>query len=97
MSTDPRAALERLTLALENHLNALERRRGEDDPSVDRAFETLEDACEAYDDAIFTVFNETLPFVSVDDSDDEDDDDDDDADEEFEEFDLDDEAIEYEA
>lgn len=80
--TDPRAALDRLVVAFEAHLNAVQARRGDDDPSVDDAYYVLADAFEVYDDAIATVHGEALPFylAEEDDEDGDDDADDDDAD-----------------
>jgi hypothetical protein len=82
MTTDPRAALDRLVAALEAHLTAASRRSGEADPAVVAAYQTLADAFETYDDALYTSYDEVTPFVLYDeaDEDDEDDDEDDDLD-----------------
>ncbi|WP_233150103.1 primosomal protein, partial [Kineosporia sp. A_224] len=82
MTTDPRAALDRLVAALEAHLTAASRRSGEADPAVVAAYQTLADAFETYDDALYSNFDEVTPFVLYDeaDEDDEDDDEDDDLD-----------------
>ncbi|MBI4940437.1 MAG: primosomal protein [Actinobacteria bacterium] len=84
MTTDPRAALDRLVAALEAHLTAASRRSGEADPAVVAAYQTLADAFETYDDALYSNFDEVTPFVLYDeaDEDDEDDDEDDDLDDE---------------
>jgi hypothetical protein len=84
MTTEPRAALDRLIAALEAHLQAASRRRGETDPAVVAAFDTLADAFTAYDDALFSAFDETTPFVLYDDEDDDGDDEDDDEEDDFE-------------
>jgi len=79
MTSDPRAALDRLIAALEAHLQAAGRRHGEADPAVVAAYQTLADAFETYD--------EVTPFVLYDDAADEEEDEDDEAeDDEFEEI-----------
>ncbi|HLS04186.1 MAG TPA: DNA primase [Actinomycetales bacterium] len=76
MTADPRAALDRLIAAFEAHLRALENTRNSDDDSVvERAYEILADAYEAYDEALGETFDESTPLV-IDDDDDYDDDDD---------------------
>jgi hypothetical protein len=93
MTSDPRAALERLVAALEAHLQAASRRTGEADPAVVAAYQTLADAFETYDEALYAAYDEVTPFVLYeeaeededDDLDDEDDDLDDDEDDEDEE------------
>jgi hypothetical protein len=94
MTSDPRAALDRLVAALEAHLQAASRRTGEADPAVVSAYQTLADAFETYDEALYAAYDEVTPFVLYedaedDDSDDEDDEDEDEYDEEDEEDDLD--------
>ncbi|MEJ5946047.1 primosomal protein [Pseudokineococcus basanitobsidens] len=86
MSTQPRAALARLVGALEAHLDAVERRRSETDPVVKDAYQSLSDAFETYDEALYDAFDEVTPFVLFDDSDDDSEDDDsEDDDEDFDE------------
>ncbi len=63
MTTDPRAALDRLVAAMEAHLQAASRRHGEADPAVEAAYETLADAYQTYDDAIYEAYDEVMPFV----------------------------------
>jgi hypothetical protein len=77
MSADPRAALERLVLSFERHLEASRVRRGDDDPRVIAAYEDLADAFEAYDGALYDAYGEMTPLdiYSGDDEDDEDDED----------------------
>jgi AAA ATPase containing von Willebrand factor type A (vWA) domain len=102
MSTDPRAALDRLVAALEAHLLAAGQRRGERDPGVEAAYRTLADAFETYDEALYDAYDEITPFVLYDDvederedSDDDDleDDDSDDDDEDSDDDDSDDESL----
>jgi hypothetical protein len=88
MTTEPRAALDRLIAALEAHLSAASRRAGEADPAVVSAYQVLADAFESYDEALYDAFDEVTPFVLYDDAEDaladdevdEDDDDEDDDD-----------------
>jgi hypothetical protein len=82
MTTDPRAALDRLVAALEAHLQAAGRRHGEADPAVVAAYQTLADAFETYDEALYTAYDEVTPFVLYDDAEDADDEDDDEDDDE---------------
>ncbi len=89
MTTDPRAALDRLVAALEAHLQAASRRQGEADPAVVSAYQTLADAFETYDESLYTAYDEVTPFVLYDDAEDADDLEDDDA-EDDEDDDLDD-------
>lgn len=92
MTTDARAALDRLVAALEAHLAAAQQRRGEMDPQVERAYRVLADAFEAYDEALYDAFDEVTPFVLYDEVEDdrEDGEDDDLEDDEIDEDDLDD-------
>ncbi len=94
MTSDPRAALDRLVAALEAHLQAAGRRTGEADPAVVAAYQTLADAFETYDEALYAAYDEVTPFVLYEDVEDADDDDedDDDLDEEDEDDDLDDDV-----
>ncbi|MGZ4612857.1 MAG: primosomal protein [Kineosporiaceae bacterium] len=89
MTSDPRAALDRLVAALEAHLQAASRRTGEADPAVVAAYQTLADAFETYDEALYAAYDEVTPFVLYEDAEDEDDDDGDELDDD-EEDDLDD-------
>ena len=79
MATDPRAALDRLVAALEAHLGAAQRRRGDEDPAVEAAYRALADAFEGYDEALYAAYDEVTPFVLYDEDDDGDDEDDEDA------------------
>ena len=89
MTSDPRAALDRLVAALEAHLQAASRRTGEADPAVVSAYQTLADAFETYDEALYAAYDEVTPFVLYEDAEDADSDDEDD-DEDDEDDDLDD-------
>lgn len=90
MTTDPRAAFERMVAALEAHLAAAEQRRGEQDPGVEQAYRILADAFEAYDEALYDAFDEVTPFVLYDEVEDQRDDADPQDDDEIDEDDLDD-------
>jgi len=74
MTVDPRAALDRFLAALEAHYHAVSSRRGEQDPTVDDAYDVLADAFDVYAEALGRAHNEALPFDITDDEDDEDDD-----------------------
>jgi hypothetical protein len=87
MTTEPRAALDRLIGAFEAHLDAARSRRGEADPVVVAAYQNLADAFEAYDEALYVAFDEVTPFVLYDDAEDDADDDDDDDDDDEDLFD----------
>lgn len=89
MSTDPRAALQALVNALEEHLAAAANRRSDDDPTVDGAYLAIANTFEAYEEALYDAYDEVTPltvFAEEDDSDDDldyDDDDDDDDDDDL--------------
>jgi hypothetical protein len=57
-----RAAVEALKAALDRHLDAIENRSGEDDPSVYAAFEALASAAESYDELLYDRYDEVTPF-----------------------------------
>ena len=75
MTPEPRAALDRLIAALEAHLAAAGRRQGEADPAVVAAYQTLADAFETYDEALYDAYDEVTPFVLYDEAEDAGDDD----------------------
>jgi hypothetical protein len=83
MTSDPRAALDRLVAALEAHLQAASRRTGEADPAVVSAYQTLADAFETYDEALYAAYDEVTPFVLYEDAEDADDDDEEDLDDDL--------------
>ena len=92
MATDPRAALNRLIAALEQHFEAAST-GDEFSPAVIAAEDRLADAFFTYDDALFTAFGIELPLDIVDADEDEDDDDFDEEDfedDEDEDYDVDD-------
>lgn len=95
MATDPRAALNRLIAALEQHFEASST-GDEFSPAVIAAEDRLADAFFTYDDALFTAFGIELPLDIVEADEDEDDDDfdeedfEDDEDDEDEDYDVDD-------
>ena len=75
--------------ALEAHLQAASRRTGEADPAVVAAYQTLADAFETYDEALYAAYDEVTPFVLYEDA--EEDEEDDEEEDDEEEDDLDDE------
>lgn len=84
MANDPRAALDRLIAAFEAHYDAVAASQDGDAPAVVAAANTLMDAFDTYDDALFTGFGVDTPFdiyTEEDEDDDFDDDDDEDDDE----------------
>lgn len=92
MATDPRAALNRLIAALEQHFEASST-GDEFSPAVIAAEDRLADAFFTYDDALFTAFGIELPLDIVEADEDEDDDDFDEEDfedDEDEDYDVDD-------
>ena len=62
MSTDVRAAAELLKSAIDRHLEACADKGGEEDPTVQAAYDVLREAAETYDDALFDAFEEVTPF-----------------------------------
>ncbi|MCK6208976.1 DNA primase [Georgenia sp. EYE_87] len=74
MANDPRAALDRLIAAFEAHYDAVSAARDSDAPAVVAAANTLMDAFDTYDDALFTGFGVDTPFDIYTDDEDEDDD-----------------------
>jgi hypothetical protein len=88
MSNDPRAALQALVSAFEEHLVAATNRRSDDDPAVDGAYIAIADAFDAYEEALYDAYDEVTPltvFAEEDDSDDDSDDDEDEDDSEDDE------------
>lgn len=83
MSTDPRAALQSLVNALEEHLAAAANRRSDEDPSVDKAYVAIANAFEAYEEALYDAHDEVTPLTVFADDDDDDYDDDDDDEEDL--------------
>ena len=61
MSSDVRAAAERLKSAIDRHLEACIDKGGEEDPAVQAAYDALREAAESYDDVLFDSFEEVTP------------------------------------
>ena len=57
-----RAAVEAVKAALDRHLDAIEKRSGEDDPAVHEAFEALASAAESYDELLYDAYDEVTPL-----------------------------------
>jgi len=72
MTTEPRAALDRLIAALEAHFDAIVVRRSIDDPRIDDAYDVLAAAFEVYDESLLRDYGEVMPFVLDDDEHDDD-------------------------
>lgn len=85
MSNDPRAALQTLVGAFEEHLAAASNRRGDDDPAVDGAYIAIADAFDAYEEALYEAYDEVTPLTVF--AEDEDDYSDEDDDEDYEDLD----------
>ncbi|GHF40517.1 hypothetical protein GCM10010218_22360 [Streptomyces mashuensis] len=61
-AAEVRAAAEAVKAALDRHLEAVERRSGEDDPAVYAAFNELAATAEAYDELLYDTYDEVTPF-----------------------------------
>ncbi|MBX7468049.1 MULTISPECIES: hypothetical protein [unclassified Streptomyces] len=61
-AAEVRAAAEAVKAALDRHLDAVERRTGDDDPDVYEAFNALAAAAEAYDERLYDRYDEVTPF-----------------------------------
>ncbi|GAA2347471.1 hypothetical protein [Streptomyces cuspidosporus] len=61
-AAEVRAAAEAVKAALDRHLDAVERRSGEDDPAVYAAFNDLAAAAEVYDELLYDAYDEVTPF-----------------------------------
>ncbi|MGQ1840053.1 primosomal protein [Kocuria turfanensis] len=83
MSHDPRAALQALVSAFEEHLAAASNRRSDDDPAVDGAYIAIADAFDAYEEALYDAYDEVTPLTVFAEEEDDDSDEDDDEDEEL--------------
>ncbi|MFH5822720.1 DNA primase [Georgenia sp. AZ-5] len=75
MANDPRAALDRLIAAFEAHYDAVAAAQDSDAPAVVAAANTLMDAFDTYDDALFTGFGVDTPFDIYSDEDEDDEED----------------------
>ncbi|MEE1794028.1 hypothetical protein PUR28_25165 [Streptomyces sp. BE308] len=61
-AAEVRAAAEAVKAALDRHLEAVERRTGDDDPAVYDAFNALAAAAEVYDELLYDRYDEVTPF-----------------------------------
>jgi hypothetical protein len=61
-AAEVRAAAEAVKVALDRHLDAVERRSGEADPAVYAAFNELAAAAEVYDELLYDTYDEVTPF-----------------------------------
>ncbi|MGR8011479.1 hypothetical protein [Streptomyces hypolithicus] len=61
-AAEVRAAAEAVKVALDRHLDAVERRTGDDDPAVYDACNALAAAAEAYDERLYDRYDEVTPF-----------------------------------
>ncbi|MGY0063250.1 hypothetical protein ACWY4P_43070 [Streptomyces sp. LZ34] len=61
-AAEVRAAAEAVKAALDRHLDAVERRSGEDDQAVYAAFNKLAAAAEVYDELLYDAYDEVTPF-----------------------------------
>ena len=62
MSIDPHVALQSLMAALEEHLTAAARRRGDKDPVVEAAYLAVADAFEVYEEVLYDAYGEVTPL-----------------------------------
>ncbi|HWU07569.1 MAG TPA: hypothetical protein VN520_14505 [Streptomyces sp.] len=61
-AAEVRAAADAVKTALDRHLQAVERRTGDDDPAVHDAFNALAAAAEVYDELLYDRYDEVTPF-----------------------------------
>ncbi|MFD6276531.1 hypothetical protein ACFWFI_13315, partial [Streptomyces sp. NPDC060209] len=61
-AAEVRAAADAVKTALDRHLQAVERRSGDDDPAVYDAFNALAAAAEVYDELLYDRYDEVTPF-----------------------------------
>ncbi|MFJ5893277.1 hypothetical protein [Streptomyces californicus] len=61
-AAEVRAAAEAVKTAIDRHLDAVERRTGDDDPAVYDAFNALAAAAEVYDELLYDRHDEVTPF-----------------------------------
>lgn len=77
MSSNAHEALRVLMAAFEEHLAAVIARRGDEDATVDEAYDALADAFDRYEGVLDVELGESLPMLLDDDGEYEPDDDDD--------------------
>lgn len=63
-AAEVRAAAEAVKAAIDRHLDAVERRTGDDDPAVYDAFNALAAAAEVYDELLYDRYDEVTPSRS---------------------------------
>ncbi len=63
-AAEVRAAAEAVKAAIDRHLDAVERRTGDDDPAVYEAFNSLAAAAEVYDELLYDRYDEVTPSRS---------------------------------
>lgn len=63
-AAEVRAAAEAVKAAIDRHLDAVERRTGDDDPAVYDAFNALAAAAEVYDELLYERYDEVTPSRS---------------------------------
>ncbi|MFE4450499.1 hypothetical protein [Streptomyces sp. NPDC056796] len=61
-AAEVRAAADAVKTAIDRHLQAVERRTGDDDPAVFDAFNALAAAAEVYDELLYDRYDEVTPF-----------------------------------
>ncbi|MFJ4965034.1 hypothetical protein EES43_04560 [Streptomyces sp. ADI96-02] len=61
-AAEVRAAAEAVKAAIDRHLDAVERRTGDDDPAVYEVFNSLAAAAEVYDELLYDRYDEVTPF-----------------------------------
>lgn len=61
-AAEVRAAAEAVKAAIDRHLDAVERRSGDEDPAVYEAFNALAAAAEVYDELLYERHDEVTPF-----------------------------------
>ncbi|WP_406448533.1 hypothetical protein OG782_07050 [Streptomyces sp. NBC_00876] len=61
-AAEVRAAADAVKAAIDHHLEAVERRSGDDDPAVYDAFNALAAAAEVYDELLYDRHDEVTPF-----------------------------------
>ncbi|MDN4484348.1 primosomal protein [Demequina lignilytica] len=67
MSSNAHEALRVLVAAFEEHLAAVIARRGDEDATVDEAYDALADAFDRYEAVLDVELGETLPMIADDD------------------------------
>src|SRR5699024_3147050 len=97
MATDPRAALDRLFAAFEEHLDAVEALQDDEAPVVLATADSLAEAFENYDEALYEEYGVDTPLVVYDGDEDEDFEYDDLDDDDLDDDDLDEDGLDEES